>query len=144
MVKGGVLGGSRSIIPVIAKSLPRGKGRIGVHKEDVTLGKPKVRYEVLKGGSRKCELPERKRAKLVSLSKIDTGSEEGIFNNVGVKKEGTELPPDARGNDEEGIEGARGARTGSLPDSSARKGREALGGEIEEGEGRKGPAGSPE
>ena len=136
MVKGSILGGPGSIIPVIVKSLPGGKGRIGVHKEDITLGKPKMRYEVLKGGSRKCELPERKRAKLVSLSKIDTGSKEGIFGNVDVKKEGTELPPDARGNDEEGIEGARGARTGSLPDSSARKGREALGGEVEEGEDR--------
>ena len=144
MVKGSILGGPGSIIPVIVKSLPGGKGWIGVHKEDITLGKPKMRYEVLKGASRKRELPERKGAKLVSLGKIDTGSKEGIFGNVGVKKEGAELPPGARGNDEEGVKEARGARTGSLPDSSARKGREALGGEIKEGEDRKGPAGSPE
>ena len=144
MVKGSILQGPGSMVPIIVKSIPGRKGWIGVHKEDITIGKSKMRYEVLKGGSRKCELPERKRAKLVSLSKIDTGSKEGIFGNVGVKKEGTELPPDARGNDEKGIEESRGARAGSLPDSSARKGREALGGEIEKGEGRKGPAGSPE
>ena len=144
MVKGSILRGPGSMVPMIVKSIPGREGWVGVHKEDITIGKSKMRYEVLKGASRKRELPERKGAKLVSLGKIDTGSKEGIFGNVGVKKEGTELPPDARGNDEEGIKGARGARTGSLPDSSARKGREALGGEIKEGEGRKGPAGSPE
>ena len=79
---------------------------------------------------------ERERAKLVSLSKINTSSKEGIFNDVDVKEEDTKLPPDARGDDEKGIEETRGAGAGSLPDPSARKGREALGGEVEEGEGR--------
>ena len=52
MVKGGVLGGSRGMIPMITRSLVRGKGRIvGVRKEDVAFRKPKVGNERLKGGS---------------------------------------------------------------------------------------------
>ena len=78
------------------------------------------------------------------MSKINTSSEEGIFNDVNVKEEDTKLPPDASGDDKKGIEETRGAGAGSLPDPSARKGREALGGEVEEGESRKGQAGSPE
>jgi len=52
VVKGGVLGGSRGMIPMITRSLVGGKGRIvGVRKEDVAIGKPKVGNERLKGGS---------------------------------------------------------------------------------------------
>ena len=53
MVKGGVLGSSRGMIPMITRGLVRGQGRIvGVRKEDVAVGKPKVGNERLKGGSR--------------------------------------------------------------------------------------------
>ena len=78
------------------------------------------------------------------MNKIYTSSEEGIFSDVNVKEEDTELPPVARGDDEKGLEETRGARSGSLPDPSARKGRETLGREVEEGESREGQAGSPE
>jgi len=71
VVKGGVLGGSRGMIPMITRSLVGGKGRIvGVRKEDVAIGKPKVGNERLKGGSSERKLPERERTELVSLNKI--------------------------------------------------------------------------
>ena len=124
------------MVPMIVKSIPGRECWVGVHKEDISIRESKVRYEVLKGASRKSELSEREGAKLVGLGKIDTGSEKGIFGIVDIKHEGAELPPGARGNDKKGVEKARGARASSLTDSSAREGREALGGEVKEGEDR--------
>jgi hypothetical protein len=78
------------------------------------------------------------------LGKINTSSEEGIASGVSLKEEGTKPPPVVRDDDEESLEENRGAGSGSLPDSSARKGRETLGREIEGGESRERQAGSPE
>ena len=78
------------------------------------------------------------------MNKIYTSSEEGISSDVSLKEEDPELPPVARGDDEKGLEETRGAGSGSLPDPSARKGRETLGREVEEGESGESQAGSPE
>jgi len=107
-----------------------------MHKEDISVRESKMWYEVLKGASRKSELSEGEGSEFVGLGKINTGSEQCIFGGVGFKHERAELIPGGRGNDKKSVKEAIGARMGSLPDSSARKGREALGGEVEEGEGR--------
>ena len=109
---------------------------VGMGKEDVSVRESEMWYEVLKRASRKSELSEGERSEFISLGKIDTGSEQCIFGNVGFKYERAKLIPAGRGNDKKSVKEAIGARMGSLPDSSARKGREALGGEVKEGEDR--------
>ena len=64
-----------------------------MHKEDISVRESKMWYEVLKGASRKSELSEGERSEFISLGKIDTGSEQCIFGNVGFKYEKAELIP---------------------------------------------------
>ena len=103
MVKGSALRGPGSVVPLIVKSIPGRKCLVGMHKEDISVRESKMRYEVLKGASRKSELSEREGTKLIGLGKIDTGSKKGIFGGVGIKHEGAELTPGARGNDKKGV-----------------------------------------
>ena len=118
---------------------------VGMHKEDISVRESKMRYEVLKGASRKSELSEGEGSEFIGLGKINTGSEQCIFGSVGFKYERAKLIPAGRGNDKKSVKEAMvGARMSGLPDSSAREGRKTLGREVEKGEGRYGSASGPE
>ena len=118
---------------------------VGMDEEDVSVSESEMWYEVLERASRKSELSEGERSEFISLGKIDTGSEQCIFGNVGFKYERAKLIPAGRGNDKKGVKEAMvGARMSGLPDSSAREGRKTLGREVEKGEGRYGSASGPE
>ncbi len=114
-------------------------------KEDVSVRESEERYEVLKRASRKSELSEGERSEFIGLGKIDTGSEQFIFGNVGFKYEEAKLIPAGRGDDKKSVEGAMvGAGMSGLPDSSAREWREALGRKVKKGKGSYRSAGGPE
>ena len=115
-----------------------------MHKEDVSVRELKMWYEVLKGASRKSELSEGEESEFVGLGKINTGSEQCVFGSVGFKYKRAKLIPAGRGNDKKSVKEAIRARMGSLPDSSARKGREPVCREVEQGQGGYGSTSGPE
>ena len=116
-----------------------------MHKEDVSVRESEMWYEVLKRASRKSELSKGEGSEFVGLGKIGTGSEQCIFGSVGFKYKRAKLIPAGRGNDKKSVKEAMvGARMSGLPDSSARKGRETLGREVEQGQGGYGSTSGPE
>ena len=112
------------MVPMIVKSIPGRECWVGAHKEDISIRESKMRYEVLKGASRKSELSEGEGSEFIGLGKINTGSEQCIFGSVGFKYKRAKLIPAGRGNDKKSVKEAMvGARMSGLPDSSAREGR---------------------